>query len=231
MLGYPRVYNTQVVQALAGNGHPDLTMVLRIGAKLVKFRKTLADYRNDLEAGAHVADRLTEMVDEIDRQLRVMQANKSAYMRAASVGARIFLRFAWPTEAARPDQLTRLGCEMKHAVCEFPFRQCPYMDLTSTTFVMGFLAAENDSPTKWFFLSRMRHVVAEMQSRGWDRPDVYYIERAIESDAALLHKFRAVFDPGCFPSRDRPAPQPRLLPKSDMASEIQRVYDLTKVSH
>lgn len=191
VMSFPRVFPANVGEQLHYHGNSELSRVVVIGNRLAQLRHMLENYDERADHQDIPINEIKSTVRELHIAAQFLGSSSSPYVRVTSLAIELYLDFSWPEQPSA--DLSSLSRRLKDALRQLPIKPCPYMDLTSTSFVLGLVAAEHDSETRLWFLSRLRAVVADMESRGWTRP-LQHLERAIESDQRLAARFKAIWD-------------------------------------
>ncbi|KAK7757577.1 hypothetical protein SLS62_000592 [Diatrype stigma] len=193
IFGFPRMYHKKITEALGNHAGPALARVVSISDRVIQLRRSIDAYRNPRLSTSSMATDIEESLAALCREARDLQADDNPNVQAASRSIELVIRLSWPPQPGvdQDQDLARLANELKEAWCRFPIRPCAYMELTSYQFMIGAIAASQGSPTRVWYVTRLKGLVHGMQMRGWEEP-LEALEGGFASDLVLLKGFKSL---------------------------------------
>lgn len=167
-MGFPRFYHMKVVRALDGYNFPSLTEMADLCDGLVRLRKSIADCNGDKLDPDFVAKEIEEPLQRLLCHARSLQVDDNPCIQATSFAVELIIHLSWRLQKGY--NLTPIADRLKEALRRLQIRQCMYMDLTSWQLIIGAIASDIGSPTRAWFVSKLRHAVSTLRSRGWYAP-------------------------------------------------------------
>lgn len=104
---------------------------------------------------------------DILSQARAIRPDGSPSLQAACITVELIIYLSWsPLPGAI--NITAVASELKEAICASQFRPCYYFDLTSCQLMIGAIAADEGSPTRAWFMDRLKRAWGMVKSHGRD---------------------------------------------------------------
>lgn len=198
ILGFPRMYHRKIIDALGDHGGPVLSKVASISNRVIQLRKSIDVYRRHqlLIPSTVIAEKeIEEMVAALCREARALcVGEENPSVQATSISIELVLRLSWPPLPPSQSDVdfAPLVSGLKKALCQLEIRPCAYMELTSYQFMLGAIAAAKGSPTRAWYVARLKRVVQAMGMRGWAEP-LQILERGgFLSDPILMELFNTL---------------------------------------
>lgn len=199
ILGFPRMYHRKIIDALGDHGGPVLSKVASISNRVIQLRKSIDVYRRHqlLIPSTVIAEKeIEEMVAALCREARALcVGEENPSVQATSISIELVLRLSWPPLPPSQSDVdfAPLVSGLKKALCQLEIRPCAYMELTSYQFMLGAIAAGKGSPTRAWYVARLRRVVQAMRMRGWAEPLRILEGGGFLSDPILMELFNTLW--------------------------------------
>lgn len=190
VFGSPLVYHRKVIDAIRAYDNQPICEVANISDSLVQLRKQIDTYRKYPSGSDCQQEDIKESWNSLLLQARALRSEHNLFILATSLAIELILFLLWFPQLQANTEL--LAGELKEAMCQFPFRPCVYMDLTSCQLILGAVAAADGSQVKAWFVARLRKAALALRSRGWVQP-FESLEKSFVSDARLAARFRALW--------------------------------------
>lgn len=184
------MYHPSLIEALGDQASKTVSRVAAISNNLTDLQSAIDVYHSGLETDqGFVVEKIEGPLSALHSQLQTIHGDDSPWVRAASRAIELFLH---AIRLSRPKvDLTPIAGKLKDALCELDVRPCPYMDLTSIHYMLGATSARTGSPTRAWFIERLKTVVQAMQKRGWATP-LGVFESRVTTHEGLIDRFRAI---------------------------------------
>lgn len=190
MLNFPRFYHQKVVEAISAYDDQSFLQVVNLSASIIHLRNSIDAYHKyQLDSGFMII-KIEEPSRILFGQAEALQTDDDPAVQATSKAFKLLLCLS-----RRPytrENLMPIVVELKEALCGIQVMPCSYVDLTSCQLMIGVVAADKDSQTRAWFMTRLKNAVEALRSRGWDNP-LDILRKGFVVDPSLIVSFRALW--------------------------------------
>jgi hypothetical protein len=127
--------------------------------------KQLASFRRTLQVARETSSSLTDLYRGIDEQIEWMAQNVHTtegdprpYMHVMARAMQLFVRPAWAASWSTTEDTDELAPELARPLRQLRETSCSPVDLIMWQLFIGCIAAQDDHPTRMWFLSRLKRV-------------------------------------------------------------------------
>jgi hypothetical protein len=141
--------------------------------------------QNCTQSPAFIIKAIEEPLARLHHEARALRLNSSPAVKATAVALQIVLYLSWSAQTEM--NVASLASELKMALCMMEVRTCSDLNFTSFQLMIGAIAAEVDSLTRTWFLTKLKTAILVLKSRGLDAPLKLFNKVLIPEANIMLH--------------------------------------------
>ncbi|KAJ5297032.1 uncharacterized protein N7443_007925 [Penicillium atrosanguineum] len=191
IFNFPRLYHERILEILRDCNDQRISQIRAICDSVTQLQETIGSKHSQEFDSYSIAREIEEPLANLHYEVRALRALDDPYVQATARSIELVLYLIWPSQSGA--HLTLLAGELKDTICRFPIQGCSYMNLTSFQLMIGAIAANENSPTRGWFVDRMAREVRAMQLRGWNEPLSMLTDRKIPI-RALSGRLQALWE-------------------------------------
>ncbi|KAI0487788.1 hypothetical protein F4859DRAFT_466185 [Xylaria cf. heliscus] len=135
----------------------------------------------------HIMQPMYDMLSEA----RAIRVNGSPTLQASCITVELIIYLSW-SSSPEAINLNAVASELKEATCASQFRPCYYFDLTCCQLMIGAIAADEGSPTRAWFMDRLKSAWRIVKSRGCNNA-MDILERNMTFKTGLKAQFKSLW--------------------------------------
>ncbi|KAI0448233.1 hypothetical protein F5B21DRAFT_498247 [Xylaria acuta] len=194
VFGLPRFYHKKFVNAArtAHDGqYSSLIRMVDLRENLARWMQGIHASRKHPQKSDFIMEHIMQPMHDIISQARAIGADGSPASQASCIAIQLIIYLLWSSLPGAIN-LTAVASELKEAICATQFRPCCYSDLTSCELMIGAIAADEGSPTRAWFMDRLKSAWRTVKSRGCnDAMDI--LERNTILETSLQGQFKSLW--------------------------------------
>lgn len=191
IFNFPRLYHERILDIFDDCNDQRFSQIRAICDSVTQLQETIGSQHSQEFDSDSIAREIEEPLANLHYNVRALRALDDPYVQATARSIELVLYLLWPSQSGA--HLTLLAGELKDTICRFPIQGCSYMNLTSFQLMIGAIAANENSPTREWFVDRMAREVRAMQLRGWNEP-LSMLTKRIISIKALTGRLQALWE-------------------------------------
>ncbi|KAI0968558.1 hypothetical protein F4678DRAFT_464172 [Xylaria arbuscula] len=167
VFGFPRFYHKKFINAARKAQDDRCSSLIRLAhvcENLVNWMQSVDESRIHPQKSGFMMEHIVQPMHDILSQARAIRDDSDVAAQASCITIELIIYLSWSSLSGI--NLTAVASELKDAICASQFRPCCYSDLTSCQFMIGAIAADKGSPTRAWFMDRMRSAWRIVKSRG-----------------------------------------------------------------
>lgn len=191
IFNFPRLYHERILDIFKDCNDQRFSQIRAICDSVTQLQETIGSQHSQEFDSDSIAREIEEPLANLHYNVRALRALDDPYVQATARSIELVLYLLWPSQSGA--HLTLLAGELKDTICRFPIQGCSHMNLTSFQLMIGAIAANENSPTREWFVDRMAREVRAMQLRGWNEP-LSMLTKRIISIKALTGRLQALWE-------------------------------------
>ncbi|KAK5633676.1 hypothetical protein RRF57_009390 [Xylaria bambusicola] len=194
IFGFPRFYHKKFVDVARSSQDTQWTSLIRLAKvceTLTHWMEAIGASRTTAQDSNFIMERIAHPMHDILSEARAMRRYGSVVLQASCICIELIIYLSWDC-LSNTINLTAVASELKEAIHASQFRPCCYSDLTCCQLMLGAVAANEDSPTKEWFMSRLGSAWRVVKSRGCNNA-MDILERNIVFKTGLDARFKSLW--------------------------------------
>ncbi|RYC59100.1 hypothetical protein CHU98_g7107 [Xylaria longipes] len=194
VFGFPRFYHKKLVNAIRTVHGVQCSSLIRMEGlceNLARWMQEINASRKYPQKSDFIMEHIMQPMHDVLSQARAIRAEGSPALQASCIAVELIIWLSWSSQPGAIN-LTAVASELKDAIYASQFRPCCYSDLTSCQLMLGAMAADEGSPTRAWFMDRLRSAWQMVKSRGCsDVTDI--LERNMIFKTSLEAQFESLW--------------------------------------
>lgn len=157
---------------------------------IAQLWKSIATFRNCTQGISFTVKSIEDPVAELHRKTQALCHHNNPAVKGTALALQIILYMSWSTQP-EPD-ITVLASELMEALSLTERTTCCYLEFSSFQLMIGAISAKIGSPTRIWFLTKLKSAVSVLQSRGWDTL-LNLFSRVIVPDKRIMLYLKALW--------------------------------------
>ncbi|KAI0190853.1 hypothetical protein F4808DRAFT_444272 [Astrocystis sublimbata] len=167
VFGFPRFYHKKLVDAAHSSKvsqYPSLVRIAGLCETLSRWLKDIGQSQTQPQSSDFIMERIVKPMHEVLSQARALRSGGTLILQASCIVIELIIYLAWGSPSVI--DLTAVAGELKETICAVQFRPCCCSDLTCCHLMIGAMAAGEGSPTRTWFMDRLRIAWSGVKSRA-----------------------------------------------------------------
>ncbi|KAI1750557.1 hypothetical protein F4782DRAFT_248349 [Xylaria castorea] len=194
MFGFPRFYHKKFVNAAYTSHDAHCSSLIRIAGlceNLGRWMQEIDASRKHPNTSDFIIEQIMQPMQDILAQARAIRADGTPTSQTACIAIELIVYLSWNSPQGTIN-LTAVASELKEAMCARQFRPCHYVELTSCPLMIGAMAADEGSPTRTWFMKRLKSAWQMVKSRGCNDA-MNILERNMVFKTGLEAQFKSLW--------------------------------------
>ncbi|KAI0551809.1 hypothetical protein F4679DRAFT_124729 [Xylaria curta] len=192
--GFPRFYHKKFVNAAYKTPDVHCSSLKRIAdlcENLANWMEEMNTCRKYPQKSDFVIGSIMQPMQDMLAKARAIREDGSPTLQSACITIELIIFLSWSSPQGAIN-LTAVASELKEAIHAKQFRPCHYVELTSCQLMIGAIAADEGSPTRAWFMNRLKSAWQMVKSRGYNDA-MNILERNMVFKTGLEAQFKSLW--------------------------------------